>query len=196
MGDDESLEGVGLDSLSLITFAQRLGARCGRPVSVEELQAADSISAVLASFARGGAEEARAAAAAAAAPTAAGAAAEAAAARPRVLCLHGFRSNRDMLSLQLAPYLARHRGAYDFVFADAPRPATGDPEEGIPPEVRTYELELNPSPNPNPHPTLILTPTLTLTRCALTSGGARRAWRTTTRGRRASTDSIPHWLTS
>ena len=44
-----------------------------------------------------------------------------------------------MLSLQLAPYLARHRGAYDFVFANAPRPATGDPEEGIPPEVRTYE---------------------------------------------------------
>ena len=160
MGDDESLEGVGLDSLSLITFAQRLGARCGRPVSVEELQAADSITAVLTAFARSGADDARAAAAAAAAeaapPTAAAAAAEAAAARPRVLCLHGFRSNREMLGVQLAPYLARHRGDFDFVFADAPRAATGDPEEGIPPEVRpTLTLTLiltDPDPNPNPHP--------------------------------------------
>ena len=37
--------------------------------------------------------------------------------------------------MQLAPYLARHRAAFDFVFADAPRAATGEPEEGIPPEV-------------------------------------------------------------
>ena len=38
MGDDASLEAAGLDSLSLISLAQRLGARCGRPVSVESLQ--------------------------------------------------------------------------------------------------------------------------------------------------------------
>ena len=52
-----------------------------------------------------------------------------------------------MLGVQLAPYLARHRAAFDFVFADAPRAATGEPEEGIPPEVRP-----TPSPNPNPDP--------------------------------------------
>ena len=76
-----------------------------------------------------------------------------------------------MLGVQLAPYLARHRAAFDFVFADAPRAATGEPEDGIPPEVRTYEwwgepgvpyddawkagfgAHPNPNPNPNPNPT-------------------------------------------
>jgi len=38
VGDDASLEAAGLDSLSLISLAQRLGVRCGRPVSVESLQ--------------------------------------------------------------------------------------------------------------------------------------------------------------
>ena len=139
VGDDASLKAAGLDSLSLITLAQRLGACCGRPISVESLQAGDSVSALLASvasFARTGPDEARAAAATAEAEEAVKAAAEVAEARPRVLCLHGWRSNRDILGVQLAPYLARHRTAFDFVFVDAPRAATGEPEDGIPPEVR------------------------------------------------------------
>ena len=77
-----------------------------------------------------------------------------------------------MLGVQLAPYLARHRAAFDFVFADAPRAATGEPEDGIPPEVRTYEWWGEPGvpyddawkagfgahPNPNPNPNQVLWP--------------------------------------
>ena len=46
VADDESFDGVGLDSLMLITLSQRLAARCGKPVSVADLQVAGSIRAV------------------------------------------------------------------------------------------------------------------------------------------------------
>ena len=64
--------------------------------------------------------------------------------RPRVLCVHGFRSSADLLRVQLAPLLFGGGGggggqfggdssdgganpalAFDWVFAEAPRPATG-----------------------------------------------------------------------
>ena len=70
-----------------------------------------------------------------------------------VLCLHGFRSNRELMQLSMQPILASEatggcpemqgggtvRASLNFVFADAPHSAMGPPEPGIPSEVRTFE---------------------------------------------------------
>jgi hypothetical protein len=73
----------------------------------------------------------------------------------RVLCFHGFRSNRDLLEASLTPLLNAalghsgsggsaaapssllHRLVFEFI--DAPHPASGPSEPGIPPEVPTFE---------------------------------------------------------
>ena len=174
----ESFESLGIDSLVLITLAQRVSEKAAVAVSVAALEEADSINGTLRAVARAkGAAETRAlatsrppqqylataassASTAVAAATAAAATAAAAvppplppppppplpppAAKPRVLCLHGFRSNADMLRVQLAPYLGSGtaddlHSRFEFVFAEAPRAATGANEPGVPPELRTHE---------------------------------------------------------
>ena len=86
--------------------------------------------------------------------------------RPRVLCLHGFRSSGDILRVALGPLLvaagcarpaaptasapfsgaatsaaapATATATFDFEFVDAPHAATGPSEPGIPPEMPTFE---------------------------------------------------------
>jgi len=60
----------------------------------------------------------------------------------RVLCLHGFRSNGEMLQVAMAPLLASVASScksISYEFLDAPHSSNGDPEPGIPSEVPTYE---------------------------------------------------------
>jgi hypothetical protein len=49
--------------------------------------------------------------------------------RMRILCLHGYRTSGIILNRQMAS-LQCHVSA-DFVFINAPFPATGEPDEGI-----------------------------------------------------------------
>ena len=49
--------------------------------------------------------------------------------KPRVLCLHGFRTSGSILKLQMAA-MAHHVNA-DFVFIDAPHAAGGPPDQGV-----------------------------------------------------------------
>ena len=49
--------------------------------------------------------------------------------RPKVLCLHGWRTNGEILSMQMASLQANT--TMDCVFIDAPFPGRGDPDKGI-----------------------------------------------------------------
>jgi len=50
--------------------------------------------------------------------------------RGKILCLHGFRSNKESMQLLLAPY-ASALGSFDWVFINAPRRASGPPAPRI-----------------------------------------------------------------
>jgi predicted esterase len=50
-------------------------------------------------------------------------------AKPKVLCLHGWRTNGEILSMQMASLQANT--TMDCVFIDAPFPGRGDPDKGI-----------------------------------------------------------------
>ncbi|KAL1519792.1 hypothetical protein AB1Y20_023299 [Prymnesium parvum] len=123
LNDDDSFESHGVDSLMLITLAQRISERCGKRFSVDDIQAADTIRGIILLISGKNVPPALQISGLQ---------------RPRVLCLHGFRSNADMLSVQLRPYITNH-GEFEFVFANAPRSSTGEPEVGIPPQVETFE---------------------------------------------------------
>ena len=50
--------------------------------------------------------------------------------KARILCLHGWRTNAEILSFQMGAMQANINTA-TFVFLDAPYPARGDPVPGI-----------------------------------------------------------------
>lgn len=49
--------------------------------------------------------------------------------KPRILCLHGWRTNGEILSMQMAALQANT--SMNCVFIDAPFPGRGDPDRGI-----------------------------------------------------------------
>jgi predicted esterase len=49
--------------------------------------------------------------------------------KPRILCLHGWRTNGEILSMQMAALQANT--SMDCVFIDAPFPGRGEPDKGI-----------------------------------------------------------------
>jgi len=96
---DESFEDAGLDSLSLISLARRLSAKVNRVVSVADLSEFSSPRKLLDSFA--GRPQAEIA-------------------RPKAVCLHGYRSNSDAMAFQCGP-LVSAVGSVDWVFVNSPR---------------------------------------------------------------------------
>jgi len=107
---DENFESTGLDSLSLISLARRLSAKVGKSVSVADLYDNPTPQKLLDSFSGR---------------------AQAQLARPKVLCLHGFRSNKDAMALQMSPFTSA-LGTVEWVFMNSPRRATGPPDPKIP----------------------------------------------------------------
>ena len=59
--------------------------------------------------------------------------------RPRILCLHGYRSSAEVMELQLRPYAKALGDAVELVGMDAPLHATGPADPTIPEELPTYE---------------------------------------------------------
>jgi aryl carrier-like protein len=107
---DDTFEELGLDSLSLISLARRLSAKVGRTVSVVDLYDRPTPRRLLDSFS---------------------AAPQPSLVRPKALCLHGFRSNKDALAHSLAPFVSAV-GFVEWIFVNAPRPATGPSDPKIP----------------------------------------------------------------
>mmetsp|Transcript_65880 Transcript_65880/g.190015 ORF Transcript_65880/g.190015 Transcript_65880/m.190015 type:complete len:432 (+) Transcript_65880:671-1966(+) len=107
---DEAFEDAGLDSLSLISLARRLTAKVGKSVSVADLYDHPTPQQLLDSFI--GRPQAQVS-------------------RPKALCLHGFRSNKDAMALQMAPFVSA-AGMVEWLFINAPRQASGPPDPKIP----------------------------------------------------------------
>jgi NADPH:quinone reductase-like Zn-dependent oxidoreductase/aryl carrier-like protein len=107
---DDTFEAIGLDSLSLISLARRLSGKVGAMVSVADLFDHPTPRKLLDSFA--GKPQPQVS-------------------RPKAVCLHGFRSNRDAMSLQVAPFVSAV-GEVEWVFVNAPRRASGPPDPKIP----------------------------------------------------------------
>ena len=133
-------EEVGIDSLLMITLARRISTRTGNLLAAEMLTEIDSVASVRQRLRDARGLSARpspppppAQAAAAAVPSAL------APARPRVLCLHGFRDSAAVLKAQLAPLLTAFGNSFEFVFVDAPAPASGPMAPGAPEGVPGYE---------------------------------------------------------
>jgi pimeloyl-ACP methyl ester carboxylesterase len=59
--------------------------------------------------------------------------------RPRILCIHGYRSSAEIMELQMHPYVSALGDEVDFVFAQAPTRSTGPPDPTIPDELPTFE---------------------------------------------------------
>lgn len=114
---ERPLESYGIDSLAMISLARRITLQSGRPVSVTDLFEHRTLAALLRAL--GGSVPRHVA-------------------RRKVLCLHGFRSNKEMLQLQLVPF-ARAAPEFEFLFVNAARPATGPSDPRIPPSVATFE---------------------------------------------------------
>jgi aryl carrier-like protein len=117
---ERSFESYGLDSLAQIGLARRITVKIGRAFGVTDLADHPTINAVCKALQdRGPART----------PS-----------RAKVLCLHGFRTNKDIFHLQLAAILrTAELSAYDIVFVNAPRVSTGPHDPQIPREVATYE---------------------------------------------------------
>jgi acyl carrier protein len=113
---DRTFESYGIDSLALITLARRLSVKSGLPISITDLYEHPTVNALLKSIA---------------------APAPAPQARAKVLCLHGFRTNKELLALQLGPLL--NGLPLDLVFVNATRPSTGAHDERIPASTATFE---------------------------------------------------------
>jgi len=58
--------------------------------------------------------------------------------RPKALCLHGFRSNRDAFAAAAAPYVSAAAGLVEWIFVNSPRRATGPADPKVPIE-EAYE---------------------------------------------------------
>jgi len=107
---EETFEGAGFDSLMLISLARRLSTKVGKAVSVADLYDHPTPRKLLDSLAGGPRPEI---------------------ARAKVVCLHGFRSNKDAMALQLAPFISAF-GSVEWVFVNAPRKASGPADPKIP----------------------------------------------------------------
>eukprot|EP00971_Amphidinium_carterae_P201182 3992335-Amphidinium_carterae.1 len=83
IGMDQSFEDAGLDSLSLISLARRLTAKMGRSVSVVDIYDNPTPRCLLIAL------------------TGSAQAPQLTLQRPKVLCLHGFRSNKDSAEVGL-----------------------------------------------------------------------------------------------
>eukprot|EP00929_Paragymnodinium_shiwhaense_P111785 TRINITY_DN80072_c0_g1_i1.p1 TRINITY_DN80072_c0_g1~~TRINITY_DN80072_c0_g1_i1.p1 ORF type:complete len:3057 (-),score=764.27 TRINITY_DN80072_c0_g1_i1:103-9273(-) len=103
---EQTFEAAGLDSLALISLARRISAKVGKSVSVVDLYDHPTPQRLLDSFGGGGPRQQLA--------------------RPKVVCLHGFRSNREAMQLWLAPFITAV-GFFDWVFINSPRQASGPP---------------------------------------------------------------------
>jgi aryl carrier-like protein len=108
---DTTFESTGLDSLNLISLARRLSAKVGRAVSVADLYDHPTPQLLLDSFSGTPQTQLQ---------------------RPKALCLHGFRSNRDAMSAATAPYLSAVSGVVEWIFLNAPRQASGPADPKIP----------------------------------------------------------------
>ena len=128
----------GLDSLLLITLASRISAQLTRKVSADDLERLGTLRALQ--------EELKCDVSTRSQPL------EIAAdgqlppanpsvhvARPRILCLHGFRSCGEVLRVQLRWLLSAFHDAAEFIFADAQTLSTGAQDPTIPDSVATYE---------------------------------------------------------
>ena len=136
---DAPLESYGLDSLMLITLASRLTARLGRRVTAEELEKLGTMRA-LQDAVRADDKSTSTAAATAEVRTPHGATgARAGSRRPRILCIHGYRSSAEVMELQMRQYVSALGDVADFVFVEAPTRSTGPQDPTIPDEVPTFE---------------------------------------------------------
>jgi NADPH:quinone reductase-like Zn-dependent oxidoreductase/aryl carrier-like protein len=106
---EQTFEDAGLDSLALISLAKRLSTKVGRAVSVVDLFDNPTPQRLIQSFAGGPQQQL---------------------AREKVVCLHGFRSNKEAMELWLAPYVSAV-GAFEWVFVNSPRKASGPPAPKI-----------------------------------------------------------------
>merc|ERR1712070_776538 len=50
---------------------------------------------------------------------------------PKVLCLHGFRTNADIFRMQLGSMISRFKDHFEFVIPDAPFPAMGPSDDMV-----------------------------------------------------------------
>ncbi|CAK0892769.1 unnamed protein product [Prorocentrum cordatum] len=114
---DAAFESTGLDSLSLISLARRLSAKAGRGVSVADLYDHPTPQLLLDSLTGSP---------------------QAPLVRPKALCLHGFRSNRDAFAAAAAPYVSAAAGLVEWIFVNSPRRATGPADPKVPIE-EAYE---------------------------------------------------------
>eukprot|EP00928_Gymnodinium_smaydae_P019045 TRINITY_DN17271_c0_g2_i3.p1 TRINITY_DN17271_c0_g2~~TRINITY_DN17271_c0_g2_i3.p1 ORF type:complete len:2830 (-),score=446.37 TRINITY_DN17271_c0_g2_i3:271-8760(-) len=109
IGMEQTFESAGLDSLALISLARRISTKLGRAVSVVDLYDHPTPQRLLNSL---------------------DGAPQPLLARPKILCLHGFRSNSEAMQLSLAPYVSAI-GMFDWIFVNSPRRATGPSAPGI-----------------------------------------------------------------
>eukprot|EP00931_Biecheleriopsis_adriatica_P072874 TRINITY_DN47262_c0_g1_i1.p1 TRINITY_DN47262_c0_g1~~TRINITY_DN47262_c0_g1_i1.p1 ORF type:complete len:2707 (-),score=546.64 TRINITY_DN47262_c0_g1_i1:209-8329(-) len=110
IGMDEKFEDAGLDSLNFISLARRLSSKVNKLVSVADLADHPTPRQLLESFSGK---------------------TQASPSRPRAVCLHGFRSNRDAMAYQMGP-LVSAVGFVEWVFLNSPRAASGPPAPNIP----------------------------------------------------------------
>jgi len=101
---DEAFEQAGLDSLMLISLARRLSAKIGKSVSVADLYDNPTPQRLLDSFGGGPRPQLQ---------------------RPKVVCLHGFRSNKEAMAFQMAPIVSAV-GSVEWLFVNASRAASGE----------------------------------------------------------------------
>merc|ERR1712217_510896 len=81
----QTFESAGVDSLALISLARRMSVKLGRAISVMDLYDNPTPQRLLDSIA--GTPQRQLA-------------------RAKVVCLHGFRSNKDAMQLSMAPYVS------------------------------------------------------------------------------------------
>nr|AQS99290.1 type I polyketide synthase [Gambierdiscus polynesiensis] len=110
IGMDTTFESAGFDSLMLISLARRLSTKVGKAVSVTDLYDHPTPQLLLESFTGRPLPEMS---------------------RAKAVCLHGFRSNKDAMALQLAPFISAV-GFVDWVFVNASRSASGPADPKIP----------------------------------------------------------------
>jgi len=107
---DMSFDDAGLDSLSLISLARRLTSKVNKAVSVANISDHPTPRRLL-EFLTGHPQPELA--------------------RPKVLCLHGFRSNGDAMAASMGSLTSRV-GFVEFLFISSPRVASGPSAPDIP----------------------------------------------------------------
>jgi len=117
IGMDQTFESDGLDYLALISLARRLTAKVGKTVSVVDLYDHPTPQQLLNALSGGPQRHI---------------------VRSKVVALHGYRTNRDIMNLRCGPYVSAV-GTVDWIFINAPRAARGAPEPEIPEDMECFE---------------------------------------------------------